>query len=136
MKPNNSFELVENPVTEFHEAARNGNLIRLVKLLDEDGVDINATNADGNSSLNLAAGNNHPEIVSELMGRKADPTIENNLKSNAVRMGVSGNLENLTDLLAYTQKYRLLHGKRPSSTTSPTSIKKGKESSRITCCIS
>jgi hypothetical protein len=66
--------------TLLHMAASGGNP-RMVELLIEKGVSVNAVNRDGKTALHYAAAKGHAEIVQTLLSHLADPTMLYNGKS-------------------------------------------------------
>ncbi|QPC70356.1 hypothetical protein HYE68_001108 [Fusarium pseudograminearum] len=58
-------------------AARNGQLNKICQVLDE-GIDVNSVDADGRSSLSMAAEHGLSEIVHCLTGRNADVNLKDN----------------------------------------------------------
>lgn len=64
------------------EAARNGDL-RLLRLLIEDGVDLDEASAEGTTALIAAASGGHVEIVSLLLEAGADPLVKDSFGFDA-----------------------------------------------------
>ncbi|PTD07843.1 Ankyrin-3 [Fusarium culmorum] len=58
-------------------AARNGHLNKICQVLDE-GIDVNSLDADGRSSLSMAAEHGWNDIVQCLTGRNADANLKDN----------------------------------------------------------
>ena len=125
-----NLEIVENPITEFHAAASQGDLKKLRQLLDENSVGLNVVDKDGNTALHLGAKFDQTEIINELIKRRANPNIRNNARTSVVFVG-AGSLtdrKTLQDLLTYSQDYRLdlnewemVSEKKPSSRPSSAS---------------
>jgi ankyrin repeat protein len=52
---------------DYHQAARNGNLNNLIQCIQNDGIDVEATNTHGYTALHLACSHGHVNIVDYLI---------------------------------------------------------------------
>jgi outer membrane protein assembly factor BamB len=85
---------------ELLAAARQGDVVRLVALLD-DGVDVDTEGPYGNTALIAAASNGRAEVIEVLLERGADPSLEESFYgAGAVEMALfNGHSELVATLL-------------------------------------
>uniref|UniRef100_A0ABD2XK67 ZU5 domain-containing protein n=1 Tax=Trichogramma kaykai TaxID=54128 RepID=A0ABD2XK67_9HYME len=88
--------------TAFLRAARSGNLEKVVEYLDQQQLDINASNSNGLNALHLASKDGHLEIVAELLKRGAKVDAATKKGNTALHIAsLAGQTEVVTNLLNY-----------------------------------
>lgn len=88
----------EHRIAQFVNAARVGDVAKIDKFLSE-GMDINAKNKSGNTSLMEACAAGHEDVINLLLDRQADPAIKNNIKETAAIKAIRSRQYGAIDLL-------------------------------------
>ncbi|KAI9909779.1 hypothetical protein PsorP6_011182 [Peronosclerospora sorghi] len=89
---------------QLFDAAEVGNWHLIATLLRDNVVDVNGVGINQTSALHLAARNNHPNAVKELLARGADPSARTGDSYTALHVAVqAGNVE-------YVMRERVLDG--------------------------
>jgi len=70
--------VVEEGYTELHQAASNGDLEKVKRLLGESQADLNRQDSNGDTPLMLASHNGHVDVIDYLMEFHADMFLTNN----------------------------------------------------------
>eukprot|EP00933_Yihiella_yeosuensis_P079914 TRINITY_DN93328_c0_g1_i1.p1 TRINITY_DN93328_c0_g1~~TRINITY_DN93328_c0_g1_i1.p1 ORF type:complete len:380 (-),score=86.51 TRINITY_DN93328_c0_g1_i1:190-1329(-) len=81
---NPEFLSVRKDIPEVQLAAAEGNLERMLELLEEDARMLNRPNRDGNTCLILAVANQHEEVASTLLEMNADIFQQNGFRMDAL----------------------------------------------------
>ncbi|KAG7384536.1 hypothetical protein PHYPSEUDO_002524 [Phytophthora pseudosyringae] len=85
---------------QLFDAAEVGNWHLIATLLRDNVVDVNGVGINQTSALHLAARNNHPNAVKELLARGADPSARTGDSYSALHIAVqAGNVECVKELL-------------------------------------
>ncbi|KAG3099639.1 hypothetical protein PC122_g3472 [Phytophthora cactorum] len=85
---------------QLFDAAEVGNWHLIATLLRDNVVDVNGVGINQTSALHLAARNNHPNAVKELLARGADPSARTGDSYTALHIAVqAGNVECVKELL-------------------------------------
>ncbi|KAH7485322.1 Ankyrin repeat domain-containing protein 54 [Phytophthora ramorum] len=85
---------------QLFDAAEVGNWHLIATLLRDNVVDVNGVGINQTSALHLAARNNHPNAVKELLARGADPSARTGDSYTALHIAVQvGNVECVKELL-------------------------------------
>ncbi|CAH0478527.1 unnamed protein product [Peronospora belbahrii] len=85
---------------QLFDAAEVGNWHLIATLLRDNVVDVNGVGINQTSALHLAARNNHPNAVKELLMRGADPSARTGDSHTALHIAVqAGNVECVKELL-------------------------------------
>src|SRR3990167_7178893 len=77
-----------NGITSFIKAAEYGNLPLVEKLLKMQGVDINATDQNGDTALHIAANNGDTDLVKFLISRGANVAATNKQRHDAYDLAI------------------------------------------------
>ena len=91
--------------TALHIAARKGN-IEIIKILVNNGADLNIKDNEGWTPLMRAASNNNSEIVSELIAKGANANLKNNLGQTAILHSTQSSCLKCLDLVLQKINYK------------------------------
>lgn len=87
----------------LHEAVENNNKARVLKLINEEGLDVNSKSSDGDTPLLIAVTNNNLDLVRMLLDAGADVNIRNESQESTLHVffhdGVLRNINILRLLL-------------------------------------
>jgi len=92
------FLSLQTPQSELHVAARKGNIINVMTLLEGE-FDINNQNEDGNTALHVSARNGHSNIVEILLSRGIDMNIKNEGDETALHSASFYSHANVVEIL-------------------------------------
>lgn len=103
------YEVIENPVSAFHQAAINGDVEKLTELLENERVGINDRDADGNTALHLACFHGQTEVINILLENGIDSTLKNKSGFSAIAEGlkIGGKIDSDTTTIIHEHGNRI-----------------------------
>ncbi|CAL4093325.1 unnamed protein product [Meganyctiphanes norvegica] len=124
----------KNIIEEEQEDELENNILKIVELIIENGIDVNVTNLAGESPVYLAAQNCLPKVAKKLLKSDADLTLITNLKNSVLHAACEANSYDCLKMFLETGKVNHLITKRNEKGKDPFHI--AIDSSSTQCCES